>query len=230
MKEEYQNVKILSALKYEQFSWDFKIVAFLMGLQGGFTKFHCSLCLWESRNTALHYEKRKWPPRTYYEVGTHVKQEPLVGPRKILLPPLHIRLGLIKQFAKQLAPEGNALKHIQEQFPKLAEAKVKAGVLVGSQVKRLNDSHSFLQKLSDVERAAWTSFVFVVKGFVGNHKTENYREIVDKLVDTYKSMGCRMSLKLHVLHSHLDDFKENMGNYSEQGEIFHQDVSSLEER
>ena len=50
MKETYENVKILlSALKYTQYNWevigDFKMVAFLMGLQGDFTKFPCYLCL-----------------------------------------------------------------------------------------------------------------------------------------------------------------------------------------
>ena len=44
--------------KYEEFNWElighFKMVAFLMGLQGGFTKFMCYLCLWDSRNTAIH--------------------------------------------------------------------------------------------------------------------------------------------------------------------------------
>ena len=36
-------------------------------------------------------------------------------------------------------------------------------------------------------------------------------------------MGCRMSLKVHILDAHLDKFKENMGAYSEeQGERFHQ--------
>ena len=149
----------------------------------------------------------------------------------MLMPPLHIKLGIIKQFVKQLDPEGEALKHIQKLFPKLSEAKIKAGVFVGPQVKRLIDSDSFPEKLSEVERAAWTSFVSLVKGFLGNHKAENYREIVDKLVETYRSMGCRMSLKLHVLHAHLDEFKENMGDYSEeQGERFHQDVRSFEER
>ena len=58
MKENYQNVKaLLDALNYE---WDvigdFKMVAFLMGLQGGFTKFPCFLCLWDSRNASLHYK------------------------------------------------------------------------------------------------------------------------------------------------------------------------------
>ena len=44
-------------------------------------------------------------------------------------------------------------------------------------------------------------------------------------------MCCRMLLKLHVLHAHLDTFKEHMGDYSEkQGERFHQDISAFKER
>ncbi len=47
----------------------------------------------------------------------------------------------------------------------------------------------------------------------------------------YKSMGCRMSLKLHVLHWHLDVFKPHMGAYSEeQGKRFHWDLPSFERR
>ncbi|CAK8673450.1 unnamed protein product [Clavelina lepadiformis] len=237
MKEEYQNIKILmSALKYDHYNWevigDFKMVAFLMGLQGGYIKFQCYLCLWDSRNKAFHYKKRNWPLRTSYEIGTYnVKQQPLVDAAKILMPPLHIKLGLIKQFVKQLDTEGDAFKHIEEQFPKLSEAKIKAGVFVGPEVKRLINSINFPEMLSEVERRAWTSFVSVVNGFLGNHKAENYRELVDELVDAYWKMGCRMSLKLHVLHAHLDEFKDNMGDYSEeQGERFHQDIRSFEER
>lgn len=40
-----------------------------------------------------------------------------------------------------------------------------------------------------------------------------------------------MNLKLHFLHSHLDYFPENLGDYSEeQGERFHQDISEMENR
>ncbi|XP_061410987.1 uncharacterized protein LOC133344802 isoform X2 [Lethenteron reissneri] len=50
LKEDYNSIKtLLDALKYDEYSWevigDFKMVAFLMGLQGGFTKFACYLCL-----------------------------------------------------------------------------------------------------------------------------------------------------------------------------------------
>ncbi|GBP54406.1 hypothetical protein EVAR_29482_1 [Eumeta japonica] len=40
-----------------------------------------------------------------------------------------------------------------------------------------------------------------------------------------------MSLKVHMLHAHLDKFKDNLGAYSEeQGERFHQDVMNFEKR
>ena len=115
-------------------------------------------------------------------------------------------------------------------FPKLSEAKVKAGIFVGPQVKHVMKSDSFSEQLSAVERRAWKSFVSVVKGFLGNHKADNFKNIVEKLVDAYEKMGCRMLLKLHVLHSHINELKDNMGDYiEEQGERFHQDVKSFEE-
>ncbi|GBP86675.1 hypothetical protein EVAR_99336_1 [Eumeta japonica] len=42
---------------------------------------------------------------------------------------------------------------------------------------------------------------------------------------------CGEFIKLHMLHSHLDEFKDNVGAYSEeQGERFHQDVMGSEWR
>ena len=102
---------------------------------------------------------------------------------------------------------------------------------MGPEVKRLINFVDFPEMLSKVERTAWTCFVSVVNGFLGNHKAENYRELVDGLVDAYQKMGCRMSLIVYVLHAHLDEFKDNMGDYSEeQGERCHHDVRSFEER
>ena len=102
-------------------------------------------------------------------------------PKKVLHPPLHIKLGLIKQFVKKLNPKSDAFKHIQELFPKLSESKVKAEIFVGPQVKRLMKSDSFSKKLSAVERRAWKLFVSVVEGFLGNHKADNFRNIVEEL-------------------------------------------------
>ena len=78
---------------------------------------------------------------------------------------------------------------------------------------------------------AWNSFVAVVHGFLGNHKAENYVQLVKTLIKNYAKMGCRMSLKVHILDDHLQKFKSNMGAYSEeQGERFHQDILDFERR
>ena len=80
------------------------------------------------------------------------------------------------------------------------------------------------------ERAAWNSFAPVVRGFLGNHKVENYMELVAKLVKTC-SRDCKMSFKVHTLDANLDQFMENMGAYSEKlGERFLQDILDFEHR
>lgn len=68
-------------------------------------------------------------------------------------------------------------------------------------------------------------------GFLGNRKAEDYENLVETLLRTYQALGCRMSLKIHFLHSHLDFFPRNLGAVSdEQGERFHQDLRSMEKR
>jgi hypothetical protein len=42
---------------------------------------------------------------------------------QILLPPLHIKLGLMKNFVKAMDRTGSAFKHLAEKFPRLREAK-----------------------------------------------------------------------------------------------------------
>ena len=104
LERNYTNVKtLLIALKCDQFNRqvirDFKTVAFLVGLQGGLAKFPCYFYHWDSRNTTAHYHRRICPKQTEYSVGySNIKWDPLIDLIKMLLPPLHINLGFIKQF------------------------------------------------------------------------------------------------------------------------------------
>ncbi|GBL98998.1 hypothetical protein AVEN_227510-1 [Araneus ventricosus] len=57
MKETYHNLKHLSEIiNYSKYGWqicaDLKVVSLLMGLQLGYTKYCCFLCLWDSRAIA----------------------------------------------------------------------------------------------------------------------------------------------------------------------------------
>ena len=173
LKETYENVKaVLNVLKYDQYNWevigDFKMIAFLMVMQGVFTKYPCYLCLWDSRDTKAHYQKQEWPKREKFVVREkNVKNIPLINSKKVLLPPLHIKLGLIKQFVKALDKDGAAFKYLQHLFPKLSVAKVKGGMFIGPQVKVILKSDEFLETLSDVEKDAWICFAAIVQGFLG---------------------------------------------------------------
>jgi hypothetical protein len=72
-----------------------------------------------------------------------VKLEPLVDPRKVPMPPLYIKLGLMKQFVTALDKESAAFEYLRDFFPKLSEAKVKAGVFVGPQIKKILECKEF---------------------------------------------------------------------------------------
>jgi hypothetical protein len=62
----------------------------------------------------------------------NVKNQPLVEPSKILLPSMHLKLGLMKNFVKAMNQE--AFTYLREKFPKLSEAKLKEGVFIGPQI------------------------------------------------------------------------------------------------
>ena len=106
---------------------------------------------------------------------------------------------------------------------------MKEGIFIGPQIRSVLQDEGFKQSLSGAELEAWEAFKWVCENFLGNHKSPTYREGVQRLIDSYQNLGCRMSLKLHFLHSHVDFPPENLGMVSdEQGERFHQDIQLME--
>jgi len=60
MKESYENMKLLlGKIKYDELKWklcgDLKVVALLLGMQLGYTKYCRFLCEWDSRDKEDHY-------------------------------------------------------------------------------------------------------------------------------------------------------------------------------
>jgi len=102
MKESYESMKlILGKIKYDEFKWklcgDLRVVVLFLGMQLGYTKYCCFLCEWDSWDKKNHYENRLWPKRTSLTPGEkNVVNPPLVLPEKSYLPPLHIKLGIMK--------------------------------------------------------------------------------------------------------------------------------------
>ena len=111
------------------------MIAFFGGLQEVYTNHSCFLCLWNSRADKQHYLVKNWPVRKDLTPCSHnVLNASLIERSKILLPPLHIKLGLAKQFVKALKPTSRAFRHIRQMFLSISEAKVKGGIFVGPQI------------------------------------------------------------------------------------------------
>lgn len=242
-KEDYAVLKdILYLINYAEFKWkiiaDFKLINILMGLKKGNPKFPCFLCLWDRNAEGDKYSASTWPPRPAYDEYPNGKanyysaeSEPLVSAESILHPPLHIKLGLVTQLFKKIVKQNDAAKErLSEMFPRLSDAKVEMGIYDGPKIR-----HIFASNLEEVltkeERSAYTDLKLVCEGFLGNHRADNYEQLIKNMMVGYKKLEINVTLKMHSLLCHLERFPSNLGNFSdEQGERAHQDLMDIEKR
>ncbi|GBM62949.1 hypothetical protein AVEN_160229-1 [Araneus ventricosus] len=101
------------------------------------------------------------------------ENEPLVASEKIILPPLHIKLGLMNNFIKAMDCGGSGFQYLSLKFPKVSETKIKEVIFVGPQFRQLMKDPVFESKLTKKEAAAWTLFKELEENFFENHKAEN---------------------------------------------------------
>ncbi|GFY26702.1 uncharacterized protein TNCV_2880301 [Trichonephila clavipes] len=136
LKECYENLEfILNKLSYSDHKW--------------------TICgdLKDSRDRKQHYVKQTWPVRKALIPGVkNVERQSLVDPKKILFPPLHIKLGLMKQFVKALDKEGECFKYLCEQFPGLSDDNLKEGIFVGPDIRKLLKYETFVTKMEMKEK------------------------------------------------------------------------------
>jgi len=135
---------------------DLKVVAQLLGMQLGYTKYCCFLCEWHSRDRKNHYVSKLWPKRTSLTPGDkNVVNPPLVPPEKIFLPPLHIKLGLMKNFVKSMDNTGRGFEYLKNKFPNVGDANIKEGIFIGPQIRELMQDKQLDEDLNVTERNAW---------------------------------------------------------------------------
>ncbi|GBM45678.1 hypothetical protein AVEN_237916-1 [Araneus ventricosus] len=113
---------------------------------------------WNSRDRKNHYIKKVWSKRQFLIPGVkNIENERLVASEKILLPPLHIKLGLMKNFVKAMDCGRSGFQYLRLKFSKVSEAKIKEGIFVGPQIRQLMKDPVFESKLTEKQAAAWTS-------------------------------------------------------------------------
>lgn len=207
-----------------------------MGIQSGNVRYPCFLCTFHSRKRDEHYIKKHWPARDDYDVNQewNIINEKLVDPKDIIFPPLHIKLGLMTQFVKTLVEKNTTtppIEYLRNKFPTLSEAKIDGGIFTGPDIDKILSDNGFYDVLEENHKKAFLALKDVIQKFLGNERAPNFKELVKKLIVAYKDIGANMSLKVHFLHSHIDEFVDNLGDYSDQhGERFHQDIKTIEKR
>jgi hypothetical protein len=108
LPESYETLKlVLEKIKYQEHEWqicgDLKVIGLLLGQQRGYTKCPCFLFEWDNRARDKLWESVHWPERKQLQPGSkNVLNVSLVGREQILLPPLRLKLGMMKQFVKAL--------------------------------------------------------------------------------------------------------------------------------
>ena len=166
--------------------------------------------------------RNEWPSRETLQVGSHNEvADPLVKPRQVMLPPLHKKLVLMKNFVKVINKESPAFAFIKHTIPQVSDAKLKAGIFDGPQIRSLMKDENFNGIISETEKNAWQAFRFVMNNFLGN---KNY----SRANAEFQSSG-----SAHVSKSACSKIASRLfscGKYNEeQGKRFHQDIPSMEE-
>ena len=106
------------------------------------------------------------------------------------MPPLHIRLGLVKNFMKALAKQNsNGFGFLCKKFTALSQAKLKEGIFVGPQTLKVFEDPEFAKALNALELRAWHAFKWICFNFFGNFKSNSNHGVAELLV-AYKQVGC----------------------------------------
>ena len=91
----------------------------------------------------------------------------------------------MKQFVKTLDKTGKYFPYISSAFLGLSSEKLRAVIFDGPQIRMLIKDPNFQHSMNEIELVSWLSFVEVVQSFLGKRKANNYKGIVQKLLDNF---------------------------------------------
>ena len=92
----------------------------------------------------------------------------------ILLPPLYIKLGIIKNFVKAMDRKGSGFDLLQDKFPCIRLEKLKASIFDGPQIRKPMKNPLFDEALNETVLSTWQSLKSEITKFLGNHRSVQY--------------------------------------------------------
>lgn len=89
----------------------------------------------------------------------------------------------------------------------------------------------FVECLNEEQAIAWDAVKAVIHGFLCKNRVENYQVLIDNMMTSFEAMDVHMSLKIHVLHAHIEFYERQKSTESDEaGERFHQTLMTFEDR
>lgn len=116
----------------------------------------------------------------------------------------------MKLIVTALPLESGCFKYLAIKFPAITTEKIKAGIFIGPQINQLFRDEKFSMTKSMINKQTG------VENFLGNFKHPDFKNMVSNMLKNFQELGCIMNVKVHFLHSHIDYFPENLGNFSEE--------------
>lgn len=241
LTETYENMEIvLQKTKYNDYKFliccDLKLVNILCGMGPAQSKESCFLCNFVGSRSGYddHYTSQ-YQPREPFVAGQKTTLDDrvsLVDQQRIIIPPLHVMMGLYSSFIKCVQNNEFLFEYLESALPCVSKAKHKEGVLTGGDIRKLIDDQTFYNFLNDQESYAWESFCLYTKEFLCSiERPENYVDLAKNLNESFGSLKHNMSLKVHLAVQHVDFFQISCARFTEQpGERFHQDYKKIIER
>ena len=102
------------------------------------------LCEWDSRIQTLALDKERTACKKIFKSEIKICGSAELDSKEILLPPLYIKLGLIKQLVKDLDKTGDCFQYLNEIFSHLLEGKIQESVLDGPEIRWLVKDEKFV--------------------------------------------------------------------------------------
>ena len=110
-----------------------------------------------------------------------------------------LKLGFMKQFEKVLNKLERRFDYICFEFSGLSIENKKSGVFDAPQIRQLLRDTSFVSSMNPIEARAWMAFTNVIKDFLANKKTDNYKELMAELLSSFQDWECIMRIKVCLL-------------------------------
>ena len=171
LKEFNESIEILfNALQYSYYKWkicgDLKIISILMGTQedlpntAAFSVYEIIMLLQCTMSKDIGHKNPGF---------VNIQSIPLVNPKDVFIPPLCIKLELIKNFVKALGKSNsNGFAFFCNRFSRINKAKMKEGIFVGPKPWKVLKDPNFEKELTAVKWHAWKAFQWPCKNFLGN--------------------------------------------------------------